>query len=63
MVSESDIELCANEEVGPSRGWIRSHIGWRGEESIPFKCVETSPYQTRFEAVRLMTRHNGSDAF
>ena len=22
---------------------VRSHIGWRGERSIPYKGVETSP--------------------
>ena len=24
---------------------LRSHIGWRGERSIPYKSVETSPYR------------------
>jgi len=28
----------------PQRGWIvRSHISWRGEQSILYKGVETSP--------------------
>ena len=30
--------------LGPQEGWIvRSHIGWRGEQNIPYKGVETSP--------------------
>ena len=43
MVSEPDIGRCANEDVGPQEGWIvRSHIGWRGEQNIPYnKGVET----------------------
>ena len=42
MVSESDIERCANEDAGPPRGWfVRSHIDWRGERNIPHKGVET----------------------
>ena len=28
---------------------MRSHIGWRGERSIPYKGVETSSPQTRFK--------------
>ena len=44
MVSEPDTGRCVSEDAGPSRGWIvRSHIGWRGEQSIPYKGVETSP--------------------
>ena len=44
MVSELDTGRCVNEDVGPPRGWIvRSHIGWRGERSLPGKGVETSP--------------------
>ena len=43
MVSELDTGQCASEDAGPPRGWIvRSHIGWRGEQSIPYKSVETS---------------------
>ena len=38
---------------------MRSHIGWRGERNIAYKGVETSPYQTRFKTVRLMTIRNG----
>ena len=37
---------------------MRSHIGWRGERNIPYKCVETFPYHTRFKTVRLTTIHN-----
>ena len=41
MVSE--LVWCASEDAGPPSGWIvRSHIGWRGEQSIPCKGVETS---------------------
>ena len=29
-----------------------SHIGWRGERSIAYKSVETSPYQTGFKTLR-----------
>ena len=30
--------------LSPEGGWIvRSHIGWRGERSILYKGVETSP--------------------
>ena len=37
---------------------MRSHIGWRGERNIPYKGVETSPYQTRFKTVRLTAIRN-----
>ena len=41
-VSESDIERCANEDVGSQVGWIvKSHIGWRWERNIAYKSVET----------------------
>ena len=44
MVSKPDIEQCVSEDNGPPRGWIvRPHIGWRGEQSISHKGVETSP--------------------
>ena len=44
MVTEPDIEQSASENAGPPRGWIvKSHLGWRGEQSIPYKDVETSP--------------------
>ena len=34
LLHESDIVRCASEDVRPPRGWIvRSHIGWRGEQS------------------------------
>ena len=37
MVSEPDTGRCASENVGPQGGWIvRSHISWKGEQSIPF---------------------------
>ena len=38
---------------------MRSHIGWRGERSIPYKGVETSPQQTRVKIVRLTVIRNG----
>ena len=37
---------------------MRSHIGWRGERSIPYKGVETSHQQTCFNTVKLTTIHN-----
>ena len=44
MILESDTERCVSEDAGSSRGWIvRSYIGWRGEQSIPYKGVEISP--------------------
>ena len=43
MVLELDDEWCANEDVGPREGWnVRSHIGSRGKQNIPYKSVETS---------------------
>ena len=34
MVSKPDIGQCANEDVGPQRGWIvRSHVGCRVERA------------------------------
>ena len=39
IVLELDTGRCANEDLGPSKGWIvRSHIGWRGEQNIPYKA-------------------------
>ena len=36
--------------LGTEGGWIvRSHIGWGREQSIFYKGVETSPYQTHFK--------------
>ena len=44
MVLEPDTGRCVSEDAGPLKGVIvRSHIGWRGERSIPYKSVETSP--------------------
>ena len=44
MVLEPGTERCAMEDTRSPRGWIvRSHIGWRGERSIPYKGVETLP--------------------
>ena len=61
MVSELDISQCANEDTRPQGGWIvRSHTPLRGERSIPYKGVETSPYKTRFKTVRLTAICNGS---
>ena len=31
---------------------MRSHVGWRGERSIPYKGVETSLYHMRFKTLR-----------
>ena len=45
MVSEADAEQGVSEDAGwPPKGvWIvRFHIGWRGEQNIPYKSVETS---------------------
>ena len=43
MVLEPDTGRCASEDAGPPRVVIvRSHVGWRGERSIPYKGVETS---------------------
>ena len=37
MVLEPDTGQCASEDAGPPRGWIvRSHIGWRREQSITY---------------------------
>ena len=42
MVSEPDTIQCANEDAGPLKGWIvRSHIGWREEQTIPYKGAGT----------------------
>ena len=36
--------------LGLEGGWIvRSHIGWRGEQNIFYKGVETSPEKTRYK--------------
>ena len=43
MVSEQDIGRCASEDTGPPSGVDCEIIGWRGEGSIPYKGVETSP--------------------
>ena len=44
MVSELDNERCVNEDTRPPRRWIvRSHIGWRVNETFFIKSVETSP--------------------
>ena len=45
IVSESDSGQCASKDTGPQRGWIGwgSHIGWRREQNITYKGVETSP--------------------
>ena len=40
--------------------FVRFHVGWRGERSIPYKGVETSPYETCFKTVRLTAICNGS---
>jgi len=35
---------CASEDAGSQEEWIvRSHIDWKGEQSIPHEGVETSP--------------------
>ena len=44
MISELDTRRCANEDTDSHEGWIaRSHTGWRREQNISYKCVETSP--------------------
>ena len=44
MVSEPDTGGVLARTLGPQREWIvRSHISWRGERSIPYEGVETSP--------------------
>ena len=43
MVLESGTERCASKDAESQEGWIvRSHIDWRGEQSISHKGVETS---------------------
>ena len=38
------IKMWKSFPAGTTRGWIvKFHIGWRGEQSIPYKRVETSP--------------------
>ena len=37
-------ERVLAKKLGPEGGWIvRSHVNWRGERSIVYKGVETSP--------------------
>ena len=44
MVLESDTGRCASEDARPPMGgFVRSHIGWRGEQNISYKGVKTSP--------------------
>ena len=44
ILLELETKRCANEDVGPPWGWIvRSHIGWRGKQNIPYKGVKISP--------------------
>ena len=38
---------------------MRSHIGWRGERSIPYKGVETSPSRRVLKTMRLTAIRNG----
>ena len=60
MVSEPDTGGVPATTLGPQEGWIvRSHISWRGKRNIPYKGVETSPYQTCFITVRLTAIRNG----
>ena len=48
MVSEPYTRQCASKDFGPPEKWIvRSHIGWKREQRIPYKSVEISPYQMR----------------
>ena len=36
--------VCQRERWCPKWGWIvKSHLGWRGEQNIIYKSVETSP--------------------
>ena len=44
MVSKPDTGRCASKDTVPQEEWIvRSHIGWRGEQSILYKGVKTFP--------------------
>ena len=44
MVLEPDAGRCASKDANPQGGWIvRSHVGWRGEQNISYKDVETFP--------------------
>ena len=44
IVSESIIRQCTSNDTGPQGKWIvRSHVDWKGELSISYKSVETSP--------------------
>ena len=45
MESEPGTRQCASEStLDPQGGWIvRSHVSWRGDQSIPCKGVETTP--------------------
>ena len=45
MVLELGTGRCVSEDARLRRGgWIvRSYIGWKGERSIPYEGVETSP--------------------
>ena len=57
MALELGFERCASEDIGPQREWIvRSHIGWRGEQNIPYKSTNTSPcspWQKHLKTVKL----------
>ena len=43
MVSKQDTGRCASEDTGPPSVVDCEIIGWRGEGSIPYKGVTTSP--------------------
>ena len=46
MILELDTKRCANENVGPLRGWIvRSHLDGRVKRSIRCEGVKTFPKQ------------------
>ena len=52
MVSKSNIERCASEDVGPLRGWIvRSHMSVR-DENEPLHIRVWKPLLTRRKSLR-----------
>ena len=52
-------EVCQRGRWPPRGVIMRFHIGWRGEQSIPYMGVETFSLQTCFKTVRLTAICNG----
>ena len=47
--------------LSPGGEWIvRSHIGWKREQNILYKGVETSPYQKRFKNLERKSERESS---